>query len=136
MNNHDIELAIDIIREKIPLNMKTHAKKILVYGSCARGDYTDDSDIDVAIITDCDRMEAKQYDDSLMDIVTDIAMKTNAIVEYICIPEHEFLEKKSWYLYFKNIENEGKLIYGASDEKLYLYDMVNVKKETGTPSQQ
>lgn len=112
MNNSDIELAIDIMREKIPLNMNEHAKKIFVYGSCARGDYTDDSDIDVAILTDCDRLEAKQFDDSLMDIVTDIALKTNAIVEYICIPEQEFSEKKAWYSYFKNIDSEGRLIYG------------------------
>ena len=110
MNNTDIELAIDIMKEKIPLSMKEHAKKIFVYGSCARGDFAEDSDIDVAIITDCDRVEAKEYDDSLMDIVTDIAMKTNAIVEYICIPENEFSEKKSWYAYFRNIESEGRLI--------------------------
>ena len=68
-------------------------KKIFVYGSCARGDFDEDSDIDVAILTDCDRVEAKKYDDYLMDIVTEIAMKTNAIVEYICIPENEFSEK-------------------------------------------
>ena len=107
MNNNDIELAIDIIKEKIPLSMKTHAKKIFVYGSCARGDFDEDSDIDVAILTDCDRVEAKKYDDYLMDIVTDIAMKTNAIVEYICIPENEFSEKKSWYAYYGNIESEA-----------------------------
>lgn len=59
MNNNDIELAIDIMKEKIPLSMNTHAKKIIVYGSCARGDFAEDSDIDVAILTDCDRVEAK-----------------------------------------------------------------------------
>ena len=52
-------------------------------------------------------MEAKKYDDYLMDIVTDIAMKTNAIVEYICIPENEFSEKKSWHAYYGNIESEA-----------------------------
>lgn len=112
MNNSDIELAIGIMRERIPLNMSSHAKKIYVYGSCARGDFTDDSDIDVAILTDCNRLEAKKFDGILMDIVTDIAMETNAIVEYICIPEREFSEKKSWYSYFKNIESEGMIIYG------------------------
>lgn len=112
MTSKDIETAIDIMKVKIPENMETHVKKIFVYGSCARGDFNDDSDIDVAILTDCDRLEAKQFDDSLMDVVTDIAMKTNAIVEYICIPEIEFIEKKSWYAYFKNIESEGKMIYG------------------------
>ena len=37
--------------------------------------------------------EAKKYDDKLMEIVTEIAMKTQAIVEYICIPVTEYMEK-------------------------------------------
>ena len=93
MNGNDIEQAVEILKEKIPLNMKNHVKKIVIYGSCARGDYTENSDIDVAI-------------------VTDIAMETNIIVEYTCIPENEFMEKKAWYAYFKNIEKEGRVIYG------------------------
>ncbi|MCQ2539819.1 MAG: helix-turn-helix domain-containing protein [Acetatifactor sp.] len=35
-----------------------------------------------------------------------------------------------------NIFRIEMLIRHASDDKLYLYDMVNIKKETGTPSQQ
>ena len=76
-------------------------QKKFVYGSYARGDFDEDSDIDVAILTDCDRVEAKKYDDYLMDIVTEIAMKTNAIVEYICIPENEFSEKRFFVRDFK-----------------------------------
>ena len=112
MRNDDIERVIDILKEQIPLSMKAHVKKIYIYGSCARGDFTEDSDIDVAILTDCDRIEAKKYDESLMNIVTDIAMKTDTIVEYVCIPENEFYQKKSWYAYFRDIESEGRVIYG------------------------
>ena len=114
MNGNDIEQAVEILKEKIPLNMKNHVKKIVIYGSCARGDYTENSDIDVAILTDCDRLQVKKYDDLLMDIVTDIAMETNIIVEYTCIPENEFMEKKAWYAYFKNIEKEGRVIYAQN----------------------
>lgn len=57
-------------------------------------------------------MEAKKYDDSLLDIVTDIAMDTWTIVQYICIPIKEYDEKKDWYDYFQNIEREGIVIYG------------------------
>ena len=47
-----------------------------------------------------------------MDIVTDIAMVSDAIVEYVCLPIDEFDEKKNWYGYFQNIEREGKVLYG------------------------
>ena len=36
MNGNDIEQAVEILKEKIPLNMKNHVKKIVIYGSCAR----------------------------------------------------------------------------------------------------
>lgn len=33
--------------------------EMILYGSCARGDYGKDSDIDIALLTKCGRMEAK-----------------------------------------------------------------------------
>ncbi len=86
--------------------------KVILYGSCARGDYHLDSDIDIALITKCNRMEAKKYDDALAGISTELAMKYFAIVNFVSIPEQEYQEKKEWYRYFKNIENEGVLLYG------------------------
>lgn len=65
-----------------------------MYGSCARGDYDSDSDVDVAIITDMDRKNVKKYDSELMDAVTDIAMNSDAVVEYICVPIDEYTDKK------------------------------------------
>ena len=52
------------------------------------------------------------YDSLLMDVVTDIAMETDAIVEYICIPYDEYMSKKNWYGYFENIDKDGITIYG------------------------
>ena len=112
MTQNDIDKACGILHNRIPQLLQEHVKKIIMYGSCARGDFNDDSDIDIAILTDLGRAESKKYDSELMDTVTDIAMETNAIVEYICIPYQEYEEKKEWYGYFKNIEKEGSLIYG------------------------
>ncbi len=112
MTIKDIEYAKKVIAEKFPLILKKDVKKIIMYGSCARKDYGENSDIDIAVLTDCDRVAAKDYDDKLMDVVTDIAMDSDAIVEYVCIPYNEFEAKKSWYLYFKNINAEGEVLYG------------------------
>ena len=46
-----------------------------------------------------------------MDAVTDIAMNSDAVVEYICLPVDEYNDKKDWYGYYKNIETEGKVLY-------------------------
>ncbi len=85
--------------------------RVILYGSCARGDYSVDSDIDIALITVCDRIEAKRYNEGLAQIATQLAMNYFAIVNFVCLPEAEFLEKRSWYLYFRNIALEGEVLY-------------------------
>lgn len=77
--------------------------KIVLFGSCARGNFNDDSDVDIAILTKSDRLEAKRYTDALAQLSTEIAMKNMAVVNFICIPYKEYLEKRDWYLFFKNI---------------------------------
>ena len=94
MKREDIDYACAEMKRSVPEILHNHLKKIIVYGSAAREDYTEDSDIDIAILTDLDRERAKQYDNSLMDIVTEIAMHSDAIVEYICLPIDEYNQKK------------------------------------------
>lgn len=69
--------------------------EMILYGSCARGDFTSDSDVDIALLTKCDRIEAKKYDDGLDLIATNLAMKYFAVVNFVCFPYYEFEEKKS-----------------------------------------
>lgn len=85
-------------------------KAVILYGSCARGDYTENSDVDIVLLTVCDRMEVKKYDDGLDSIVTKLAMKYFAVVNFVCFPQDEFLKKKSWYGYFQNLEREGERV--------------------------
>lgn len=100
--------AFDLTRKLMGSNLKA----VILYGSCARGDYTKDSDVDIVLLTGCDRMEVKQYDDGLDSIATQLAMKYFAVVNFVCLPQDEFLEKKAWYGYFQNIDREGELVYG------------------------
>ena len=99
-----VKLASELMREDLV--------EVILYGSCARGDYSADSDIDIALITKCNRMEAKSYSDALAGIATTLAMKYFAIVNFVCLPYDEFVEKKTWYAYFRNIELEGEVLYG------------------------
>ena len=112
LNNDVIEKIKKEVPELVSNLMKDDLVKIVLYGSCARGDYTEDSDIDIALITKNDRLEVQKYTGDLAAIATELAMKYFAIVNFVCLPYKEFTEKKSWYAYFKNIENEGEVLYG------------------------
>lgn len=80
--------------EKIKMEATKMIKEIILYGSFARGDYTDDSDIDIALLLKCSRMEAKKYDDALAEISTVFAIKYFAIVNFVSLPLCIIITKK------------------------------------------
>ncbi|WP_302134541.1 nucleotidyltransferase domain-containing protein [Schaedlerella sp.] len=100
--------VVILIREK----MQDDIDKVILYGSCARGDYTEDSDIDIALLTSCNRNDAKKYSKILAEIATKLAMEYYVVINFVCIPCIEFIQKKTWYPYFKSIERDGEVLYG------------------------
>ncbi len=106
---------IDEIKAKLPSYLHellgNDLIQVILYGSCARGDYTEDSDIDIAILTKCDRIDAQKYNAGLVEISTELAMQYFAVINFVCLPYEEYMENKSWYFYFKNIEKDGQIIY-------------------------
>lgn len=112
LSNEIIEKIKVEATEKIKEIMFSDLIQVILYGSCARGDYHADSDVDIALLTKCDRYEVKKYDDALAKIATELAMKYFAVVNFVPLPYDEFLEKKEWYAYFKNIDQEGEVLYG------------------------
>lgn len=106
-----VEYVKSEIVKSITKILKEDCRQIILYGSCARGDFTADSDIDIAILTDSDRNQVKMYGPQIDEISTKIGVDTTAIVNFVCLPYLEFVEKKSWYPYFKNIEKDGIILY-------------------------
>jgi len=98
----------DLIREF----MQSDLVKMILYGSCARGDFKGDSDIDIALLVQGNRTDSWKYNDKIDEVATKLALKYFAIVNFVLLPYDEFEDKKSWYGYFKNIDKEGVKLYG------------------------
>lgn len=108
------ELIASITKElktAIPDVFGKDVVKAYLYGSCARGDFAEDSDIDVAVLFDCPREDSQAYISEAARLSTDIAMKTFQVVNFACLPHDEFIDKKEWYPFYANIEKDGVLIY-------------------------
>ena len=112
MDKNLIDRVVLEFSEMIQKNIGEDVVQCRLFGSCARGDYNDYSDIDLALLTKCNREESEQYTDILIDIVTELAMKYFVVINALCIPFDEYEEKKSWYDFFANIEEEGQVVYG------------------------
>ena len=86
-------------------------KKIIMFGSHARGDYTDESDIDIAVLINKTRKDIDEYKDKLIELSTDIDLRNYVVVNFLCVPNDEFNEKKSYYPIYANIDKEGVIWY-------------------------
>ncbi len=78
---------------------------VILYGSVARGEDTEDSDIDLLVLT---RKRAK-IDRKLNDIVADYILETSELPMPIVHTERDFNERESHF--FTEIKKHGKKIY-------------------------
>lgn len=83
---------------------------ILLYGSYARGDYNNDSDIDIVAIVYGERYDLQQKLDKVWDVSSDLELEYGTIVSPTVIPFNEYMEYKEILPYYRNIQKEGILI--------------------------
>ena len=97
----------NIIKElKIGLEKKygSQLKSILLFGSYARGEETEDSDIDIAIILE-DFDHACTEIERTGDIVSSLSLKFDTLISLVPIKENDWLERKTALI--SNIKREG-----------------------------
>lgn len=104
----------EILSQIVQIYKKTYGKsiyKIYLYGSYAREDYDEDSDIDIVAIVDGERKILQEELKKIWDISSDMELDYEIIISPTVIPYREFQEYKSVLPYYKNIEREGKELY-------------------------
>ncbi|RKI80408.1 nucleotidyltransferase domain-containing protein [bacterium 0.1xD8-71] len=83
---------------------------IYLYGSYARGNYTEESDIDIIAIVRGDRMDLQEKLKQIWDVSADIGLENDVVVSPTVIPYAEYEAYKEILPYYMNIQKEGKRI--------------------------
>lgn len=94
----------------------SHIKSITLYGSYARGDYTEDSDIDIMILLDISDIEIKKYRHQLSGMTYDFNMDHDLDIKPIAKSEEHFKKWLPVYPFYSNIEKEGIYLYQADSK--------------------
>lgn len=107
-----VENAIQEFVNKVNELLGNRAKKIILYGSYARGDFNEGSDIDIMILTDLTDDEINQYRDKIVDIAYDIEWKNN--FDIYLSPLLKNLDKFNYWLealpFYMNVHKEGVVL--------------------------
>lgn len=105
---------LDSYIDQIKMIYGGHLKNIILYGSYARGDFESDSDIDIMILLDLTELDIKRFANSLSDITFDFNMDYDVDIKPIAKDISQFNKWADVYPFYKNIQQEGVILYGAA----------------------
>jgi predicted nucleotidyltransferase len=110
----DLEEILRKVYEKMRSVFDEKLKQVILYGSHARGDHDEDSDIDIMIIVDIEKHELSTYRDAVWDFAEDIAGQYGYkfIISLKLQDDDTFSAWRDVLPYYKNVLREGIVING------------------------
>ncbi|MDO4343801.1 MAG: nucleotidyltransferase domain-containing protein [Eubacteriales bacterium] len=84
--------------------------RLIVYGSYARGDYNEYSDIDIMILTTLSDKEIEKAEDKIFDLAYDMELDYGVHLSPIVQNEAHFRYWLGAYPFYDNVEKEGVTI--------------------------
>ena len=93
------EKALNEFLDKLKSKFSNKIYKVILFGSYARGDYDEESDIDILIVGDIEL-------DDIIDLIFEILIKYGILINAIVESTSEF-EKWKDISFHQNVLNEG-----------------------------
>lgn len=91
-----------------------HLRSVILYGSYARGDYREDSDIDIMILLDLPDLDIKGYRHELSELTFDFNMDYDLDIKPMAKSEEHFRKWAGVYPFYENVIREGVKLYDAA----------------------
>ena len=100
----EVKKAIEEFKTEIKKIYGSRLKHILLYGSYARGDATEDSDIDLLIVLEGSVKPGEEID-RIIDALTEVNLKYGVLISVYPVSEKDYREVNSPLLL--NVRREG-----------------------------
>jgi len=109
----DLQRAIHAFIERVQEIFGTYIRQIILYGSYARGDYHEDSDIDIMLLVDLQQEECWEYRKRLVGEVFDINLEYDIMIVPTTVNAEHFKEWLPVYPFYQNVAKEGVALFAA-----------------------
>ncbi len=99
-----------ITKEVAKLSAETLKEKldsVILYGSYARGDYDEESDIDMMILADVPAEDCWKYTQALADRMTDTELMYDIIISVHVVSADVFAQYMNDLPFYRNVNREG-----------------------------
>ena len=91
-----------------------YLQSVILYGSYARGDYTEDSDVDIMILLDLTDSEIKEYRHQLSEYTYEFYMTYDVDIKPIAKSKEHFMKWVENYPFYANVNKEGVKLFEAA----------------------
>ena len=112
IGSYNKELFMDLARQIIDA-LAEDVRQIIVYGSRARGDFNEDSDLDIIVLVDIrDNETMVEYRKKMNLLASRFGLEHDIMIS-ISVKRLDLFELQKEYLpFYKNVINEGIQLYG------------------------
>ena len=105
-----IEDLLKLYRAEVENVPESKVKKVILYGSYARGDFCTDSDIDVMILVDTDRAGVSPLEKKICDVTYDFNDEHGTDIMPVVQSNTHFDYWKKADMFYRNVEKDGVVI--------------------------
>ena len=90
--------------------LKSNLSKLIVYGTYARGDYKENSDIDVMILTPLSKEEIEKIENDIFNLAFDLELESGIVINPVLENETHYKYWLGALPFYNNVEREGIVI--------------------------
>lgn len=107
MNRPQLQIILQKVKQSLRKFYQDQLEKVILYGSQARGDATEYSDIDILIVL---KSAINPYDeiDKTSEIIADLCLEYDVVISRHFISSEKFENQNTPFIY--NVKKEGIMI--------------------------
>lgn len=90
----------------------SHLSKVIVYGSYARGNYQDNSDVDIMVLVNLTEAEIKKLENAVYDVAFEIEIDMGIDISPIIKSEAQYEYWVDILPFYRNVREEGVVVSG------------------------
>ena len=110
-NKSTLNKILDEVSRKVQELLSGSLRDIILYGSYARGDYDDESDIDIMVLADIADEERRTWRHEISLISSAVSLENDITVCIILCNKALFEEHLPILPFYQNVMNDGVTIY-------------------------
>lgn len=121
-------------REELALAMRSlfgdKLAEVILFGSYARNQQDEESDIDILVLVNEDKMALKAYSMPVVEMVTEINLQYDVVLSVVLQSMEEYEEYKEVLPFFINVRQEGfRFMFEEKRSELARYRLDKAKED-------